>query len=79
MCRWVRAPPPSGGNMHGPSPKIFIFSLLTTRRVNGGKMPYNTEHLKGVYTERICGTVFTDRCKQISTRIVCGQVVTENK
>ena len=79
MCRWVRAPPPSGGNMHGPSPQLFIFSLLTTSGVSGGKMPYNTEHLKGFYTERICGTVFTDRCKQISTRIVCGQVATENE
>ena len=65
--------------MHGPSPQLFIFSLLTTSGVSGGKMPYNTEHLKGFYTERICGTVFTDRCKQISTRIVCGQVVTKNK
>ena len=77
LCRWVRPPPPPGvqtppkGNMHPPHPLTLLVIMIG---VDAGKMPYNTEHLKGFYTERICGTVFTDRCKQISTRIVCGQV-----
>jgi hypothetical protein len=53
-------------------PRIFS-TFLVISGVHAGKTPYNTEHLKGFYTERICGTVFTDRCSQISTRIVCGQ------
>ena len=77
LCRWVRPPPPPAvqrpkENMH-PTPLLFL-AFLVISGVNGGKTPYNTEHLKGFYTERICGTVFTDRCSQISTRIVCGQV-----
>ena len=59
-------------NMH-PPPRLFS-TFLVISGVHAGKTPYNTEHLKGFYTERICGTVFTDRCSQISTRIVCGQV-----
>ena len=79
LCRWVRPPPPPGvqtppkGNMHPPHPLTWLVIMIASG-VDAGKMPYNTEHLKGFYTERICGTVFTDRCKQISTRIVCGQV-----
>merc|ERR1711990_988773 len=56
-------------DMHTPT----LLAFLVVSGIHAGKMPYNTEHLKGFYTERICGTVFTDRCKQISTRIVCGQ------
>ena len=79
LCRWVRPPPPPGvqtppkENMHPPHP-LTLLVIMIASGVDAGKMPYNTEHLKGFYTERICGTVFTDRCKQISTRIVCGQV-----
>ena len=62
---------PPKENMH--PPRLFS-TFLVISGVHAGKTPYNTEHLKGFYTERICGTVFTDRCSQISTRIVCGQV-----
>ena len=33
-----------------------------------GKVPFTTDQLRGFYTERICGTVFTDRCRAASTR-----------
>ena len=46
--------------------------LLLLAGVGAGKPP--TTAYKGFYSEKICGTVFTDRCKAISTRIVCGQV-----
>ena len=48
--------------------------LLAGLAVHGSKLAYNTQHLKGFYTERICGTVFTDRCYEASSRIVCGEV-----
>ena len=51
-----------------------LTALLTSLVVQGSKLAYNTQHLKGFYTERICGTVFTDRCYEASTRIVCGEV-----
>jgi len=63
---------PSKESMLHPPPRLFS-TFLVISGVHAGKTPYNTEHLKGFYTERICGTVFTDRCSQISTRIVCGQ------
>ena len=69
----LRPPNTPKENMLHPPPRLFS-TFLVISGVHAGKTPYNTEHLKGFYTERICGTVFTDRCSQISTRIVCGQV-----
>ena len=69
----LRPPNTPKENMLHPPPRLFS-TILVISGVHAGKTPYNTEHLKGFYTERICGTVFTDRCSQISTRIVCGQV-----
>ena len=48
--------------------------LLAGLTAHASKLAYNTQHLKGFYTERICGTVFTDRCYEASSRIVCGEV-----
>ena len=42
--------------------------LLLAPLASPGQVPFTTEQLRGFYTERICGTVFTDRCRAASTR-----------
>ena len=52
---------------------VLMWSLLVTAlTVVWAKKDYETKSFRGFYNDRICGTVFTDRCPDLSKRIVCG-------
>ena len=46
--------------------------ILSAVVVSHAKRPYDTRSFRGFYNDRICGTVFTDRCRAHSKRIICG-------
>merc|ERR1719483_767550 len=54
---------------------VLMWSLLVTALTlptARTKRDYETKSFRGFYNDRICGTVFTDRCRDYSKRIVCG-------
>ena len=52
---------------------VLMWSLLVTAlTVVWAKKDYETKSFRGFYNDRICGTVFTDRCREHAKRIVCG-------
>jgi len=52
---------------------VLLWSLLATAlTTTQAKKDYETKSFRGFYNDRICGTVFTDRCREHAKRIVCG-------
>ena len=55
------------------STMVLLWSLLATAlTIVQAKKDYETKSFRGFYNDRICGTVFTDRCRDHSKRIICG-------
>ena len=52
---------------------VLVWIAIATALVSAqAKKDYETKSFRGFYNDRICGTVFTDRCRDHSKRIVCG-------
>ena len=46
--------------------------MVSLLQISLAKRGYQTKSFRGFYNDRICGTVFTDRCRNLTPKIICG-------